>query len=98
MSIRARTRPAASGWDFPLTRPLQVRGGPRLVTLEDAGRFVMRLSPSDDQNRQAWIHATELVMAAAEGRGSIMSATDAVDGALFLQGMLELQKDKTARR
>ena len=91
MSIRARTRPAAPGWDFPLTRTLQVRGGPRLVTLEDAGRFIVRLSLGDNR-RQAWLHATELVMAAAEGRGSIMSATDALDGALFLQGMLELQK------
>ena len=46
--------------------------------------------PERDQHRQAWTHATEALMVAAERGGSINSATDAVDAALFLQDKLEL--------
>jgi hypothetical protein len=37
-----------------LTRPLKVRSGPTLETLEDAGRFIGTM-PERDQSRQAWI-------------------------------------------
>jgi hypothetical protein len=62
-----------------------------LTTLEDAGRFIAEL-PERDQHRQAWICATEALMAAAARGGSIDSATDAIAEALFLQGKLELRK------
>ena len=78
-------------WDAKLTRPLKVRNGPTLETLADAGRFIGTM-PERDQGRQAWIHATEILMAAAERDGSINEATDAIDAALFLQGKLELRK------
>jgi hypothetical protein len=78
-------------WDAKLTRPLKVRNGPTLETLADAGRFITTILKRD-QHRQAWIHATEALMAAAERGGSIDAATDAIDGALFLQGKLELRK------
>ena len=42
-----------------------------------------------DQGRQAWINATEALMAAAELGASINSAIDPIDAALFLQGKLE---------
>ena len=48
--------------------------------------------PERDQGRQAWINATEVLMAAAARGGSIDAATDAIDAALFLQGKLELRK------
>jgi hypothetical protein len=78
-------------WDAKLTRPLKVRGGPELETLQDAGQFISTM-PERDQHWQAWIHATEALMAAAVRGGSIDSATDAVAAALFLQGKLELRK------
>jgi hypothetical protein len=59
--------------------------------LADAGRFIGTM-PERDQGRQAWINATEALMAAAERGASNDSATDAIDGALFLQGKLELRK------
>src|SRR6266508_3583640 len=95
----SQTRPAAKpdraisveskpGWSAELTRRLMVRGGPTLMTLEDACRFIAGM-PKSDQHRQAWIRVTEVLMAAAERGGSIHVATDAVDAA-FLQGKLEL--------
>ena len=55
----------------------------------NAGRFIGTM-PERDQGRQAWINATEALMAAAARGGSIDSATDAVPPrALFLQGKLE---------
>ena len=78
-------------WDAKLTRPLQVRDGPKLETLADASRLIVKL-PWRYQRHQAWISATELLIAAAERGGSIDEATDAVDAALFLQGKLELRK------
>jgi hypothetical protein len=38
--------------------------------LADAGRFIGTM-PERDQGRQAWIHATEILMAAAERDRSI---------------------------
>ena len=60
----------AAKWDAKLTRPLKVRSGPTLETLADAGRFIGTM-PERDQHRQAWIRATEILMAAAERGGSI---------------------------
>jgi hypothetical protein len=54
-------------------------------------RFIGTM-PERDQGRQARIHATEILMAAAERGRSIEEATDAIDAALFLQGKLELRK------
>ena len=55
----------------------------------NAGRFIGTMAERD-QGRQAWINATEALMAAAARGGSIDSATDAVPPrALFLQGKLE---------
>ena len=79
---------ARAKWDAKLTRPLKVRNGPKLETLADAGRFIGTMQERD-QGRQAWINATEALMAAAERGASIDSATDAIDAALFLQGKLE---------
>jgi hypothetical protein len=58
--------------------------------LADAGRFIGTM-PERDQGRQAWIHATQALMAAAARGASIDAATDAIDAAIFLQGKLELR-------
>jgi hypothetical protein len=90
LTLVRSNRSLTSRWDAKLTRPLQVRDGPKLETLADAGRLIGTLSLRD-QGRQAWIRATEILMAAAERGGSIDEATDAIDAALFLQGKLELR-------
>ena len=85
-----RSVPAPSiRWDAKLTRPLQVRDGPKLETLADASRLIAKL-PWRYQRHQAWISATELLMTAAERGGSVESATDQIEGALFLSYMLPL--------
>jgi hypothetical protein len=91
LTLVRSNRSLTSRWDAKLTRPLQVRDGPKLETLADAGRLIGTLSLRD-QGRQAWIRATEVLMAAAERGASIDEATDAIDAALFLQGKLELRK------
>jgi hypothetical protein len=48
---------------------MNVRNGPKLETFADAGRFI-GTTPERDQGRQAWISATENLMAAAEHGGS----------------------------
>ena len=82
-----------SRWDAELTRPLQVRDGPKLETLADTGRLIANL-PWRYQRHQAWIRATELLRAAAECGGSIEIATDQIEGALFLTRMLALAPTK----
>jgi hypothetical protein len=77
------TKLATTKWDAKLTHPLKVRGGPLLETLADAGRFIGTM-PERDWGRQAWINATEALMAAAERGASIDEVTDAIDAALFL--------------
>ena len=64
-----------------------------LETLADAGRLTAKL-PWRYQHHQAWISATELLRAAAERGGSIESATDQIEGALFLTHMLVLEATK----
>jgi hypothetical protein len=46
------------------------------------------------QHHQAWISATELLIAAADLGGSIEIATDQIEGALFLTHMLVLEATK----
>jgi hypothetical protein len=94
----ARASPSPSfRWDAKLTRPLQVRDGPKLETLTDAGRLIAKL-PWRYQRHQAWVSATELLMAAAERGGSIESTTDQIEGALFLTYMLALAPAATKPR
>jgi hypothetical protein len=65
--------------------------------LADAGRLLAKL-PWRYQYHQAWISATELLMTAAERGGSIESATDQIEGALFLSHMLVLTPTATKPR
>jgi hypothetical protein len=71
-------------WHSKLSRPIVMRDGTRLETLQDAGQFIIAL-PEGDQARNAWLKATEMLMLAATKRGSIEAATEAVERAGFLQ-------------
>ena len=78
--------------DAEFSRSLQVRDGPTLFTLANAGRFISGRLTEVDQHRQSWIRAVELLLDAAEHDGSIEAATDQVEVALFISGMLDLSK------
>jgi hypothetical protein len=71
-------------WKSKLSRPIVMRDGTRLETLQDAGQFIISL-PEGDQARNAWLKATEMLMLAAMKKGSIEAATEAVERAGFLQ-------------
>jgi hypothetical protein len=73
-------------WQAKLSRPIVMRDGAKLQTLADAGAFILAL-PEGYQHRNSWMKATELLMEAADRKGSIEAATEAVERAGFLQMM-----------
>ncbi len=79
---------SAGAWATPLTRAIGVKDGPELRTLADARTYVVAL-PKDDADRNAWQNAVARMLEAAEG-GSADAATEAIEGALFLQARLRL--------
>ena len=77
-------------WSARLSTPLALRDGQTLRALSDARALILGL-PAADQERQAWMKATELLMEAAASGGNIQAATDAIFFALFLQANLRLE-------
>jgi hypothetical protein len=63
-------------WARKLKAPIALHDGRQLRTLADA-RDLIRSLPTPDQQTEEWRHATELLMAAAEGKwGALGAATD----------------------
>ena len=61
-------------WSTPFDEPIPLRGGARLVTLQQAADYVMRL-PADVQQQERWQIAVEHLINAAEiGGGWLMFA------------------------
>jgi hypothetical protein len=66
----ARSSPSLSfRWDAKLTRPLQVRDGPKLETLADASRHIVKL-PWRYQRHQALFLTHMLVLEAIQPRAA----------------------------
>lgn len=82
-----RKSPKPDPWSLPLTRPIQIRGGPLLTTLLEASAYMLDL-PEGIQHRSGWQHAAQLVMAAAEsgGRADIEAVTRQLDLMTFVEG------------
>lgn len=76
-----------SAWPAHLTRPVQVKNGPTLRTLDDLRAFILS-EPKAVQERKIWQCACELLLAAAEGDGDIGAVTEKVELALFLEARL----------
>jgi hypothetical protein len=76
--------PPSHGWESPLSRPIRLKDGTEFHSLGDAARFVLAL-PHERQGRNFWKRASELLMEAAERGGSIESATEQFELALFLE-------------
>ena len=69
-------------WSTPFDVPIGLRGGRRLVTLQHAADYIMKL-PEDAQQQERWQIAVEnLINAAETGGGWLMFARIAVMRAL----------------
>jgi hypothetical protein len=53
-------------WSTPFPAPIELPDGRKLITLEDAGRFVEKL-PKAQHELPHWQHAVEHLIKAAEG-------------------------------
>jgi hypothetical protein len=73
-----------SGWSAEMTRSFYLEDGTTLSTLADARAFILN-GPEHIQQRQAWQHAAQLLMEAAEDAGRIEDATRQVGFALLLE-------------
>ncbi|HMH99412.1 MAG TPA: hypothetical protein VK577_23020 [Bradyrhizobium sp.] len=61
-------------WSTPFDEPIPLRGGRKLVTLQQAADHIMKL-PEDVQHEQRWQMAVEnLINAAETGGGWLMFA------------------------
>ena len=64
-------------WSTPFPEPIELPDGRKLVTLDQAARYIQKL-PKATQQRQEWQTATEILIKAAEGRDLLMHAWIAV--------------------
>ena len=76
--------PPSQRWTAPLARPIRLKDGTQFHSIGDAARFVLAL-PHEQQGRNSWTRASELLMEAAERGGSIEAATEQFELALFLE-------------
>jgi hypothetical protein len=81
------------GWSSKLSRPVVIKDGPVLRTLNDARAFVIDHLPAEDQDRLSWQRTAELLLAAAEGAAEIEAATQQLERALFLQAKWVMPED-----
>lgn len=71
-------------WNRPLTRPVQVRDGPTLTTLAQARAFILK-----QPERPPWPNCAGVFLNAANtgSKGDILTATQALEDALFIDGL-----------
>ena len=79
-------------WSYRLSRPITVKDGPTLRTLDDVRIFMLDNLPEDDQARRSWQKACEILLAAADGLDDVGAATGQVELAIFLQARLVPQR------
>jgi hypothetical protein len=68
-------------WSDRFEAPIALPDGRALVTLEDAARYIQKLSKAEQQ-KPHWQLATEILIAAAEGRDFLMHAAIGIKRAL----------------
>jgi hypothetical protein len=62
-------------WSYRLSRPIPVKDGPTLRTLDDVRMFMLDNLPEEDQARRSWQKACEILLAAADGLADVRAAT-----------------------
>jgi hypothetical protein len=60
-------------WSLPFDDPIDLPLGRKLVTLQAAADYILKL-PKAEQKLDEWQAATEALIMAAEGRGPLMHA------------------------
>jgi hypothetical protein len=82
--------PSSKGWSAKLAHVIEIKGGPKLVTLADARAFILKL-PKNRHSSQ-WDAAIRCMLQAAETGSAedIKQATRAIELAFFYQGKLPL--------
>ncbi len=78
-----------SKWSRKLPHSITPLDGERMVLLRDIVLYMDGIG-ADRQNRQAWRHAAELLLDAAERNGSVVAVRKQVMLALILDGRLDL--------
>ncbi len=81
---RSVVKSKRQSWRVRLSRPIQVRNGPKLETLADVRDFILA-KPGHVQERPIWQLAAAALLYAAENGGAIALATRRTENALFLQ-------------
>lgn len=74
-------------WSKKLPKPIVTKRGDTLTTLADA-RALMLALPVRHQVRPFWQYAAELLLDAAERRGSVEDAAAQLSRALTAEGLL----------
>ena len=72
---------ADHGWKRPFDDPIPLPRGGKLVTLQDAASYIMKL-PKAEQNHEVWQTAIACLIGAAEGTDFVMHARIGVMRAL----------------
>jgi hypothetical protein len=70
-----------SSWHRRFDESIELSRGRKLVTLQDAAQFILKLSKAE-QNKPHWQAATEAVIMAAEDRGPLIHADIGMQRAL----------------
>jgi hypothetical protein len=76
-----------AGWSAHLTRPVRIKNGPTLRTLDDVHAFILS-APKAVHERRIWQYVCELLLAAAERDGDIGAVTEKIELALLLEARL----------
>jgi hypothetical protein len=76
-------------WSYRLSRPIPVKDGTTLWTLDDVRMFMLDNLPEEDQARRSWQKACEILLAAADGLADVRAVTRQVELALFLAGQVD---------
>ena len=63
----------AKGWKQAFDDAIDLPRGRKLLTLQDAADYIMKL-PKSEQNLEEWQTATEILIRTAEGRDFLMHA------------------------
>ena len=77
-------------WSQPLDKPVKLPGGMSLITLAEAGAYILDL-PEEIKRRNSWQRATDLLLKAASGAASVEDATAQIEYALFMEMTLLLR-------
>jgi hypothetical protein len=93
---RARARETNVSWSTQFDAAIETPGGRKLVTLEDAARYIQRLAPVT-RGRPEWQLAGTILIDAAEGRDFVMHARIAMLRALNAATPAQTKASKRAR-